>query len=1007
MLLRASYTESGASRTHRRAALNKWQQRTSPAAALASFLQSEVRMNAERINGLRQTIGVVAVFFFLSAPLAAFAADPVPANRLPYGGTWGGTVGVSGGIPNRTTIYTTLPTSATVAQINSAIANCPSNQVVQLAAGTYSVAGDITIAKSGVTLRGAVDANGLPATTLNFSGSDNILIMASAWDISNAGLFTTVSVSSGATRGSSTVSLSGSPAGLTPGRLMWISAPKNAPTIDGGGWTDWFGTRPFTQVVKVTAVNGSQVSFEPAINADYISSLAVQVHYRAANAQVSMSGVENMSLINAAGSFGSGRCFDIAGADQCWVKNCKAYGLAAPSSLNAFVYMYASSRVEIRRSDFSHCTSYGSSTYGLASVHCSGLLIEDNVFHDLPNIWPMMATSGSAFAYNYVFYEPYQSATFLSQFVFHHGSHNHYNLFEGNRIPTHFNDASAGGNYSHSRNSVYMRQRMLGWDEYPAPGGKDGNCHAISFQNHHDNAVVVGCVMGRVGTQTQYDQTSGAVGGVNSIFNADSVSRATMFRKHNYNTVNLGIPAGEALSGTDAIPASYLHSAKPAWFGNRPWPWCDPGNYIQSNAATNLPSAYRFVFGVDPASGPVNLPPVAVASANPLSGIAPLAVTFSSVGSVDPEGTALTRNWTFGDGTPNSTSANPSHTYQADGTYVARLTVSDGTNSTTSSDLTIRVGNLPPVVVVSATPVSGVFPLPVTFSSVGSLDPEGATLSYAWTFGDGATSTSANPSHTYSAAGAYSARLTVSDGVKTTSSSNLVISVIDPANTLVASYGFEEGSGASVTDTSGNGNIGNISGATWTTAGRFGKALSFGPGALISVNDSARLDLTTGMTLEAWVYPTNLSASWMNLMIKPNGDPGSANPCFVLQGCAGSSQAPSVFINAATSNLNAPSPLPLNAWSHVASTYDGATIRLYVNGVQVASRAQTGAMTASSDPLTIGGNTYSGEHWAGMIDEVRIYSRALSASEVQTDMNASVILGTKPLAPQNLRVVGQ
>ena len=571
---------------------------------LRSFLES----NGGNSRGEIRSRQCAILVFFLSVPFWAVASDPVPADRLPYGGTWEGIVGVSGGIPNRTTIYTNLTSSATAAQINSAIANCPNNQVVSLAAGTYSVAGDIAIARSGVTLRGAVDEDGLPATTLRFSSGNNIVLMANAWDFSNTGQFTTVSVSSGATRGSSTVTLSALPTGLTPGRLMWISAPKSAPTIDGGGWTDWFGSRPFTQVVKVTAVIGSQVSFEPAINSDYISSLAVQVHYRGAANQISLSGVENLSLTNSAGSFGSGRCFDIAGADQCWIKNCKAYGLGVQGPLNAFVYMYCSSRVEIRRCDFSHSTSYGSSTYGLASVHCSGLLIEDNVFHDLPNVWPMMATSGSAFAYNYFFYEPYQSDAFLSQIVFHHGSHNHYNLFEGNWLPTHFNDASDDGNRSHSRNSVYMRQRLLGWDEYPFPNGKEDNCHAISFQHHHDRTVIVGCVMGHLGTQTRYDQTSGDVGGVNSIFNADAVTRATMFRKHNYNTVNLGIPAGEALSGNEAIPASYLHSAKPAWFGNRPWPWCDPLNYVQANTPTNLPAGFRIVFGVD-ATGSAIKPP--------------------------------------------------------------------------------------------------------------------------------------------------------------------------------------------------------------------------------------------------------------------------------------------------------------------------------------------------------------------------------------------------------------
>ena len=89
-----------------------------------------------------------------------------------------------------------------------------------------------------------------------------------------------------------------------------------------------------------------------------------------------------------------------------------------------------------------------------------------------------------------------------------------------------------------------------------------------------------------------------------------------------------------------------------------------------------------------------NQPPVAVASATPTSGQAPLPVAFSSAGSSDPEGAPLSYSWTFGDG-GTSTQANPTHTYQAPGQYVARLTVSDGTSTAVSSDLTIRVGTPP------------------------------------------------------------------------------------------------------------------------------------------------------------------------------------------------------------------------------------------------------------------------------------------------------------------------
>jgi hypothetical protein len=82
--------------------------------------------------------------------------------------------------------------------------------------------------------------------------------------------------------------------------------------------------------------------------------------------------------------------------------------------------------------------------------------------------------------------------------------------------------------------------------------------------------------------------------------------------------------------------------------------------------------------------------------------------------------------------------------------------------------------------------------------------------------------------------------------------------------------------------------------------------------------------------------------------------------------------------------------LALNAWSHLASTYDGASLRLYVNGVLVSSTVVSGSLAPSTGVLRVGGNGVWPEWFAGLIDEVRVYSRALSAGEIQTDMNTAV-----------------
>ncbi|MCW2881974.1 MAG: glycosyl hydrolase [Sphaerisporangium sp.] len=126
--------------------------------------------------------------------------------------------------------------------------------------------------------------------------------------------------------------------------------------------------------------------------------------------------------------------------------------------------------------------------------------------------------------------------------------------------------------------------------------------------------------------------------------------------------------------------------------------------------------------------GSTNRNPIAKASANKTSGPSPLAVTFSSAGSSDPEGGALTYSWNFGDG-GTSTAANPAHTYTTNGTYTPTLTVRDPQGLTGTASLVVTVGNTAPNVTLSQ-PVDGQlfsFGETVPFQVTGS-DPEDGAL---------------------------------------------------------------------------------------------------------------------------------------------------------------------------------------------------------------------------------------------------------------------------------------
>lgn len=203
----------------------------------------------------------------------------------------------------------------------------------------------------------------------------------------------------------------------------------------------------------------------------------------------------------------------------------------------------------------------------------------------------------------------------------------------------------------------------------------------------------------------------------------------------------------------------------------------------------------------------------------------------------------------------------------------------------------------------------------------------------------------------------------------------------------VAAYGFEETTGTGVTDSSGSGNAGTISGATRSTAGRFGRALSFdGVNDSVAVPDADSLDLTSGMTLEAWVYPTT-GAGWRTAVLKEA--PGYFRYA-LYAGTTAKRPSGRVFVGA-DQNADGTAALPTNTWSHLAATYDGTNLRLFVNGSPVATRPVSGPMASSANPLKIGGNSIWNEWFKGRIDEVRVYDRALSQAEVQADSTTPVV----------------
>ncbi len=170
-------------------------------------------------------------------------------------------------------------------------------------------------------------------------------------------------------------------------------------------------------------------------------------------------------------------------------------------------------------------------------------------------------------------------------------------------------------------------------------------------------------------------------------------------------------------------------------------------------------------------------------------------------------------------------------------------------------------------------------------------------------------------------------------------------------------------------------------------SGRFGSALSFdGINDWVTIPDANPLDLTTGVTMSAWVNPSAVGSAYRTVLMKEQ--PGGL--IYTLYAGDGTGKASGHIFTTSEQRATGTANTPVNAWTHLASTWDGATLRIFVNGAQVGTRAVSGTLRTSTGVLRIGGTAVWPEWFAGRIDEVRVYSRALSVAEIQGDMTRAV-----------------
>ncbi|MBL9126873.1 MAG: LamG domain-containing protein, partial [Verrucomicrobiales bacterium] len=206
----------------------------------------------------------------------------------------------------------------------------------------------------------------------------------------------------------------------------------------------------------------------------------------------------------------------------------------------------------------------------------------------------------------------------------------------------------------------------------------------------------------------------------------------------------------------------------------------------------------------------------------------------------------------------------------------------------------------------------------------------------------------------------------------------------------IARWKLDEASGFTAADAAGSRHPGSLNVGPQWIAGRFGNGISMnGVDDVVTVDDSASLRLSGPFGMAFWVRRRGDSADWARVVGKGQNYPrnfgvwdwqgGGGRMLFQFRNSAG------VLVGAWTTTS-----LVQGTWYHLACTWDGAVGRVYVNGVLEAAVPMAGPPLTSTDPLTLGHAGYNG-YFKGDLDEVGLYGRALTATEV-----SALYLGTQP-----------
>lgn len=514
---------------------------------------------------------------------------------------------LEGVIPARTTICDTLSAGVTAAQINSAIASCPSGQTVFLNAGTYSLSAMIDFgSKSNVTLRGA----GADQTILDFSATGSCDGLAAAICISSGGVSesappNTTTWTAGYSVGTTTITV-GNATNMAVGHLIILDQLDD--TVDDGGiyvcattsCSDEGGNSPGRtnrgqlHIARVVSKSGNDVTIHPPLTMpNWRSGQTPGVWWNASAPTITGDGIEDLTVdvTDATGSAG----IVLLHIMDSWVKGVR--GLNADRS---HVWLYKSLQMTVRDSYFYGGQGDHSQSYGVEGYATGWNLIENNIFNHVTGpIKHNGSEHGSVVAYNFSIDDNYTAeGTAPGWEIPTIGIHEvgiSYILHEGNDGLGYLHDNIHGTVHF----MTTFRNHFYG-DVWNNPAKTD-NTAIINLASYGRFFNVVGNILGRTGYYDTYqttlteDPTSIYALGWSPEVGVPDDDRVeeSLFRWGNYDTVTDSIrfqssetPTADAFfpnavpSSQSMPPSFYLESGPPSFWstpwGTPPWPPIGP-----------------------------------------------------------------------------------------------------------------------------------------------------------------------------------------------------------------------------------------------------------------------------------------------------------------------------------------------------------------------------------------------------------------------------------------------